>query len=193
MRLWSTHKTMTQNNFPVFGKGGGARVTDYIAKLQEYHLLPTWMLSSWFPPTRNIWMRWHTTTRAPNCSISSRTLRWSLSWRLPGLWWARINQSINHDGQVRESVPIKCMEAVVLAIYLTNGIPGLGRCIFNQQDQIWYLKWIWYCHDFQIPNQLQVRGGGDVAAQRKEVLLPCCPGYCLQRWRQRVTINPGTI
>ena len=29
--------------------------------------------------------------------------------------------------QVRESVPIKCMEAVILAIYLTNGIPGLGR------------------------------------------------------------------
>ena len=29
--------------------------------------------------------------------------------------------------EVRECVPIKCMEAVVLAIYLTNGIPGLGR------------------------------------------------------------------
>ena len=31
---------MTQNDILVFGKGGGARVTDYIAKLQEYHLLP---------------------------------------------------------------------------------------------------------------------------------------------------------
>ena len=32
-----------------------------------------------------------------------------------------------HHHKVRECVPIKCMEAVVLAIYLTNGIPGLGR------------------------------------------------------------------
>ena len=28
---------------------------------------------------------------------------------------------------VREALPIKCMEAVVLSIYLTNGVPCLGR------------------------------------------------------------------
>jgi len=37
---------------------------------------------------------------------------------------------------VRESVPIKCMEAVVLAIYLTNGIPGLGRFPINFKSEV---------------------------------------------------------
>jgi hypothetical protein len=26
---------------------------------------------------------------------------------------------------VKESLPIKCMEAVILGVYLTNGVPGL--------------------------------------------------------------------
>jgi len=37
---------------------------------------------------------------------------------------------------VRESLPIKCMEAVVLAIYLTNGIPGLGRFPINFKSEV---------------------------------------------------------
>lgn len=28
---------------------------------------------------------------------------------------------------IREAIPIKCMEAVVLSIYLTNGVPCLGK------------------------------------------------------------------
>ena len=28
---------------------------------------------------------------------------------------------------IREALPIKCMEAVVLSIYLTNGVPCLGK------------------------------------------------------------------
>ena len=31
---------------------------------------------------------------------------------------------------IREALPIKCMEAVVLSIYLTNGVPCLGTNIF---------------------------------------------------------------
>ena len=37
---------------------------------------------------------------------------------------------------VRESLPIKCMEAVILAIYLTNGIPGLGRFPINFKSEV---------------------------------------------------------
>ena len=32
---------------------------------------------------------------------------------------------------VREALPIKCMEAVVLSIYLTNGVPCLGRQVVS--------------------------------------------------------------
>jgi hypothetical protein len=28
---------------------------------------------------------------------------------------------------VKESLPIKCMEAVILGVYLTNGVPGLKQ------------------------------------------------------------------
>lgn len=37
---------------------------------------------------------------------------------------------------VRESLPIKCMEAVILAICLTNGIPGLGRFPINFKSEV---------------------------------------------------------
>ena len=37
---------------------------------------------------------------------------------------------------VRESLPIKCMEAVILGIYLTNGIPGLGRFPINFKSEV---------------------------------------------------------
>ena len=37
---------------------------------------------------------------------------------------------------VRESLPIKCMEAIILAIYLTNGIPGLGRFPINFKSEV---------------------------------------------------------
>lgn len=36
---------------------------------------------------------------------------------------------------VREALPIKCMEAVVLCIYLTNGVPGLGRFTINFKSE----------------------------------------------------------
>ena len=37
---------------------------------------------------------------------------------------------------VREALPIKCMEAVVLTIYLTNGAPGLGRFTINFKSEL---------------------------------------------------------
>ncbi|TRY68689.1 hypothetical protein TCAL_10752 [Tigriopus californicus] len=37
---------------------------------------------------------------------------------------------------VREALPIKCMEAVVLAIYLTNGVPGMGRFTINFKSEL---------------------------------------------------------
>lgn len=37
---------------------------------------------------------------------------------------------------VREALPIKCMEAVVLAIYLSNGVPGLGRFTINFKSEL---------------------------------------------------------
>ena len=40
------------------------------------------------------------------------------------------------QAMVRESLPIKCMEAVILGIYLTNGIPGLGRFPINFKSEV---------------------------------------------------------
>jgi hypothetical protein len=37
---------------------------------------------------------------------------------------------------IREAIPIKCMEAVVLCIYLTNGVPGLGRFTINFKSEL---------------------------------------------------------
>ena len=37
---------------------------------------------------------------------------------------------------VRESLPIKCMEAVVLGVYLTNGVPCLGRFPINFKSEL---------------------------------------------------------
>ena len=37
---------------------------------------------------------------------------------------------------VREALPIKCMEAVVLSIYLTNGVPCLGRFPINFKSEL---------------------------------------------------------
>ena len=37
---------------------------------------------------------------------------------------------------VREALPIKCMEAVVLTIHLTNGVPGLGRFTINFKSEL---------------------------------------------------------
>ena len=37
---------------------------------------------------------------------------------------------------IREALPIKCMEAVVMAIYLTNGVPGLGRFTINFKSEL---------------------------------------------------------
>ena len=37
---------------------------------------------------------------------------------------------------IREALPIKCMEAVVLSIYLTNGAPGLGRFTINFKSEL---------------------------------------------------------
>ena len=37
---------------------------------------------------------------------------------------------------IREALPIKCMEAVVLSIYLTNGVPGLGRFTINFKSEL---------------------------------------------------------
>ena len=37
---------------------------------------------------------------------------------------------------IREALPIKCMEAVVLCIYLTNGVPGLGRFTINFKSEL---------------------------------------------------------
>ena len=40
------------------------------------------------------------------------------------------------QAMVRESLPIKCMEAIILGIYLTNGIPGLGRFPINFKSEV---------------------------------------------------------
>ena len=37
---------------------------------------------------------------------------------------------------IREALPIKCMEAVVLSIFLTNGVPGLGRFTINFKSEL---------------------------------------------------------
>lgn len=37
---------------------------------------------------------------------------------------------------VREALPIKCMEAVVLGIHLTNGVPALGRFPINFKSEL---------------------------------------------------------
>ena len=37
---------------------------------------------------------------------------------------------------VREALPIKCMEAVVLAVYLTHGVSGLGRFTINFKSEL---------------------------------------------------------
>ena len=37
---------------------------------------------------------------------------------------------------IRESLPIKCLEATILALYLTNGIPGLQRFTIGFKTQI---------------------------------------------------------
>ena len=37
---------------------------------------------------------------------------------------------------IREGLPIKCMEAVVLSIYLTNGVPCLGRFPINFKSEL---------------------------------------------------------
>lgn len=37
---------------------------------------------------------------------------------------------------VREALPIKCMEAIVLSIYLTNGVPCLGRFPINFKSEL---------------------------------------------------------
>ena len=37
---------------------------------------------------------------------------------------------------IREALPIKCMEAVVLGVYLTNGVPGLGRFTINFKSEL---------------------------------------------------------
>lgn len=37
---------------------------------------------------------------------------------------------------IREALPIKCMEAVVLSIYLTNGVPCLGRFPINFKSEL---------------------------------------------------------
>ena len=51
---------------------------------------------------------------------------------------------------VRESLPIKCMEAVILAICLTNGIPGLGRFPINFKSEVNEASLLkgrkYYCH-----------------------------------------------
>lgn len=37
---------------------------------------------------------------------------------------------------IREALPIKCMEAIVLSIYLTNGVPCLGRFPINFKSEL---------------------------------------------------------
>ena len=39
-----------------------------------------------------------------------------------------ISQTETAKEMIKESLPIKCLEAVILGIYLTNGVPGLERC-----------------------------------------------------------------
>jgi hypothetical protein len=37
---------------------------------------------------------------------------------------------------IREALPIKCMEAVVLSLHLTSGVPGLGRFTINFKSEL---------------------------------------------------------
>ena len=86
-------------------RGGGAKVTEYIAKLQNY---------------MNQLRYNHTGTQLFDIKPHS----------------SMITLMETAKAMVRESVPIKCMEAVILAIYLTNGIPGLGRFPINFKSEV---------------------------------------------------------
>ena len=86
-------------------RGGGAKVTEYIGKLQNY---------------MNQLRYNHTGTQLFDIKPHS----------------SMITLMETAKAMVRESVPIKCMEAVILAIYLTNGIPGLGRFPINFKSEV---------------------------------------------------------
>ena len=86
-------------------RGGGAKVTEYISKLQNY---------------MNQLRYNHTGTQLFDIKPHS----------------SMITLMETAKAMVRESVPIKCMEAVILAIYLTNGIPGLGRFPINFKSEV---------------------------------------------------------
>lgn len=42
-------------------------------------------------------------------------------------YYHHCSQSESAKGMIKESLPIKCLEAVILGIYLTNGVSGLER------------------------------------------------------------------
>ena len=86
-------------------RGGGAKVIEYIARLQNY---------------MNRLSYNHTGTQLFDIKPHS----------------SMISLMETAKAMVRESLPIKCMEAVILAIYLTNGIPGLGRFPINFKSEV---------------------------------------------------------
>ena len=113
-------------------RGGGARVTDYIDKLQQYLTSLTYNHTGTQVRTSSFLLTSSSTTSSS--STSSSLQLFDIKPHSSMITLMETARSMVRAGsfsflQVRESLPIKCMEAVVLAIYLTNGIPGLGRFV----------------------------------------------------------------
>uniref|UniRef100_A0A8C2R883 Vasohibin 2 n=1 Tax=Capra hircus TaxID=9925 RepID=A0A8C2R883_CAPHI len=67
------------------------------------------------------------------CMLPPKTTSWRGEWRISKFWFcqvlcqppARLMETAKE--MTRESLPIKCLEAVILGIYLTNGQPSIER------------------------------------------------------------------
>ena len=105
--------------------GGAAKVPEYLERLQQYMTRLTYN---------------HTGTQLFDIKPHSSMITLMETARVGAadilLWYTEIISETDFQAMVRESLPIKCMEAVVLAIYLTNGIPGLGRFPINFKSEV---------------------------------------------------------
>ena len=106
--------------------GGAAKVPEYLERLQQYMTRLTYN---------------HTGTQLFDIKPHSSMITLMETARVGGRHSlcsgiSEIISETHFQAMVRESLPIKCMEAVVLAIYLTNGIPGLGRFPINFKSEV---------------------------------------------------------
>ena len=84
---------------------------------------------------------------------------------------------------IREALPIKCMEAVVLSIYLTNGVPCLGTNIFfkNKINSQKTSNVIFFSNIRSFSHQFQIRASSS-SWNPSEIFLPCGSWTC--SWKQ---------